>query len=117
MKNLKFKNVKVNGKIIPTYTIGQLASMCNRERVTMLKMEERNLLPPPNLRGRRRVKKNGDTVLGERKYSVDLCNKIVKILAGVKQGVAITNEQRRRLLLAFQEEKMFIEEQPEQSKP
>lgn len=114
---MKYKNVKINGKIFPTVTIGQLAKICRRSTIMMQKMETRGILPEPNIRGKKMLGKQGEETPGVRMYSVTLAEKLSKILSEVTQGVALTNEQKRQINIAFQEEKQYINTVPTDIKP
>jgi hypothetical protein len=103
------KKVLLKGKIVEVVTIGQLAEMCGRKVITLRKMEERGILPEPVIRGKSMTNKSGDKLPGKRLYSINFAKKIAEILKNVSQGVAITNEQKRQITLAYQEEKKLIE--------
>ena len=108
--NIKYIRVKFNDKIIEVVTIPQLAEICNRDVATMRKYDERSIMPDANVRGKSYYNKSGDKIPGKRLYSKTLAFRLCEILKEVRQGVAVTGEQKRLIAVAFQEEKLLINE-------
>ena len=100
-KNSKKRVVKVSGKLFTVYTIGELADKLERSVETIRKMEERQVLPTPNLRGN----PTKDGAVGIRLYTEELVNKLVEEFKTVKQGVKISDKTIQNIAIAFKEEK------------
>jgi hypothetical protein len=100
----KTKKVLFNSKIVECVTVGELATMCDYATITIKKMEERGIMPQPNIRGK--AMKNGE--LGKRLYSVKLAEALVPILAQIVNGVKVSDETKRQIAVAFQNEKQFL---------
>ena len=105
---MKYKRIKIKGKILEVVTIGQLAKMCNRSVSYIRKMEQRDIFPFAKIRDNSKYDKSGNKLVGNRLYSVTLAKRLAEILYEVKQGVKITNEQQRQIWIAFQNEDIFI---------
>jgi len=86
-------------------TVGELAKHCDYSIITIKKMEERGLIPHSNLRGKRFS--NGE--IGSRLYTVELADKLKQILSEIKQGVKTSDETKRKIALAFEEEKLKLQ--------
>lgn len=96
--------IKYNGKIVAVVTIGELATIVGRKTDTLRKMEVKNQLPPPNIRGK--AMENGTE--GKRLYSVELAEKLKMLFTSIEQGKKIPDAIQQKISIAFQEEKLFL---------
>lgn len=103
------KRISIKGRLTNSYSISELASKLNRSTITLRKFEERGILPFPNYRTKNKVLVGGKIILGDRIYTDVVVNKLVDIFKGISQGVKISDEQKRQIAIAFQEEKLFFE--------
>jgi len=95
-------------------SIGELAELCGRKKITLLKLTTRGIMPEANFRtAPNEIKKGlrkGEFVKGYRLYSKEfLVPKIVEFMKGVVQGKQITLEQRSELITMFQNEREYYE--------
>jgi len=94
----------INGKIVAVMSVGELAKHCGYSTISIKKMEERKILPMPNLRGKNFS--NGE--LGNRLYTVELADKLKVLLAEIKNGIKTPDTIKQKIAIAFQEEKIKL---------
>lgn len=105
------KPVNIYGRLRKVVTISELAKMVSRQTITLRKYEERGILPPANFRMPSKKTKSGKAHLGDRLYTLELAVRLKEILGGVSQGVPITDEQKRLIREAFQNELINAQKQ------
>ena len=110
--SLKLSN-DTEAEAVVFISIGELAELAGRKRVTIRKLIENGIMPDANFRTPRcKINKGlrkGEFIEGYRLYSKDfLAPKLVKFLKEeVTQGKKITIEQRLKLIKLFQEERDY----------
>lgn len=95
-------------------SIGEVAELCNRKKVSLVKLTARGIMPEANFRTPpsqiKRGLRKGQYIKGYRLYSKEfLVPRIVEFMKGVVQGKQITLEQRSELITMFQKEREFYE--------
>lgn len=103
MEEIKKHKHRIGDKVSYFYTAQGLADYLELSRSYLMKLEERGILPKPNFRYRKKTW--AKTQKGHRIYSVKLAEKLKPLLSNNKQGTPITDETKRYIMIAFQEEK------------
>ena len=93
------QTIKINGRLFTCLTITELAERCDRSVKTFYKYEERGILPNPNIRTKAGLQ------AGKRLYTTQLADKLSAVFKNIQQGVEITDSQKQKINLAFQEER------------
>lgn len=96
----------IGGNKVECVTISKLTRMCGRKPGSLLKLEERGILPKANFRGAP-VKIMGTALTaGYRLYTKTLADEIALIFNNeIRQGVKISDSVKSKLIQLFAEER------------
>lgn len=103
---MKTTRMRLGDYLVDVVTIKELAKLCGRSLPTIRRHIERGNLPDANIRTPDIVRPDQRTILGARLYTVELAKKVAAVFQEIQQGVEISEDQKRRINEAFNDERL-----------